>query len=115
MQVPIVIDLIHVIEHIWDAAWTFFKEGDPAEAWVGEKTLAVLAGESSLVAASIRRKATTLGLSATVRANADECADYLIHKRPYLDYPTALEKGWPIATGVIETTVPYCRSEKHCL
>ena len=68
----------------------------------GEKTLAVLAGESSLVAASIRRKATTLGLSATARANADECADYLIHKRPYLDYPTALEKGWPIATGVIE-------------
>lgn len=28
--------------------------------------------------------------------------DYLIRKRPYLDYPTALERGWPIATGVIE-------------
>jgi len=24
------------------------------------------------------------------------------HKRAYLDYPTALERGWPIATGVIE-------------
>ena len=24
------------------------------------------------------------------------------HKRPYLDYATALARGWPIATGVIE-------------
>jgi hypothetical protein len=34
--------------------------------------------------------------------NADRCADYLLAKRPYLDYPTALKNGWPIATGVIE-------------
>ncbi len=36
------------------------------------------------------------------RAKADTCADYLLAKRPYLDYPTALAKGWPIATGIIE-------------
>lgn len=35
-------------------------------------------------------------------ANADTAATYLTNKRPYLDYPTALEAGWPIATGVIE-------------
>ena len=29
-------------------------------------------------------------------------ADYLDAKAPYLDYPTALEQGAPIATGVIE-------------
>src|SRR5215203_4154326 len=33
---------------------------------------------------------------------ADTAATYLTNKRPYLDYPTALEAGWPIATGVIE-------------
>jgi len=32
----------------------------------------------------------------------DACATYLINKRPWLDYPTALARGWPIATGVIE-------------
>ena len=36
------------------------------------------------------------------RAGADTCATYLINKAPYLDYPTALHNGWPIATGVIE-------------
>ena len=30
------------------------------------------------------------------------CATYLSNKRPYLDYLTALQQGWPITTGVIE-------------
>jgi hypothetical protein len=36
------------------------------------------------------------------RAGADEAADYLTGKKPYLNYATALRQGWPIATGVIE-------------
>ena len=36
------------------------------------------------------------------RAGADECARYLDNKKDYLDYATALQKGWPIATGIIE-------------
>jgi hypothetical protein len=36
------------------------------------------------------------------RAGADECAKYLTNKHALLDYPTALQNGWPIATGVIE-------------
>lgn len=103
VDVAIVVDLIHVLEYLWRAAWCFYDEGDAdAEAWVQEKALAVLSGEASRVAAAIRRKATRRGLKGAPRANADTCADYLTRKRPYLDYPTALERGWPIATGVIE-------------
>jgi len=36
------------------------------------------------------------------RVGADECARYLENKDRYLDYATALAKGWPIATGIIE-------------
>ncbi len=103
VEVNIVVDFIHVLEYLWRAAWSFFDEGDPnAEEWVKDKALAVLRGQSSTVAASIRRKATTLGLAVERRAKADTCAHYLLHKRSYLDYPRALEQGWPIATGVIE-------------
>jgi hypothetical protein len=103
ITVPIVVDLIHVLEYLWGAAWSFFCEGDvAAENWVRDKAFAVLDGESSIVAGAIRRKATCLGLDKTKRANADSCADYLLHKGPYLDYPAALAAGWPIATGVIE-------------
>ena len=103
LKVTILIDVVHVLEYLWGSAWCFFKEGDPAaETWVHEKALAVLEGKAGIVAASIRRKATRLGLDPEKRAKADRAAEYLHNKRPYLDYPTALKHGWPIATGVIE-------------
>ena len=40
--------------------------------------------------------------SPVVSFGADRCAAYLLNKAPYLRYHTALAKGWPIATGVIE-------------
>jgi hypothetical protein len=34
--------------------------------------------------------------------NVTRVLGYLEAKRPYLDYPSALKAGWPVATGVIE-------------
>lgn len=103
VEVTIVIDFIHVLEYLWGAAWSFFDEGDPAaETWVADKAAAVLAGNARHVATGIRRRATRHRLQASKRINADRCATYLTNKAGYLDYPTALASGWPIATGVIE-------------
>lgn len=103
VDVHIIVDFVHVLEYLWSSAWSFFCEGDPAaETWVAGKALGVLEGEASSVAASIRRKATCLGLDDRARENADTCANYLLAKRDYLNYARALEEGWPIATGVIE-------------
>jgi hypothetical protein len=99
----VVCDFVHVLEYLWAAAWSFFDQGDPAaEAWVAEKGLNVLEGKAGIVAGAIGRKATMLALDGLRRKKADECAAYLKHKQPDLDYPTALARGWPIATGVIE-------------
>ncbi|HUZ39227.1 MAG TPA: ISKra4 family transposase, partial [Streptosporangiaceae bacterium] len=103
VTVTIIIDFIHILEYIWKAAWTFFGKGEPAaEEWVADQASKILRGNSAQVAAGIRRRATTYGYSRTERAGADECARYLDNKRGYLDYATALRKGWPIATGIIE-------------
>lgn len=103
VEISILVDVVHVLEYLWGAAWCFFDEGDPnAESWVKEKALAVLDGRAGVVAGAIGRKATMLGLAAKARRKADECARYLKNKAPYLDYPSALAAGWPIATGVIE-------------
>ena len=103
LKIPIVVDFIHVLEYLWSACWCFFQEGDPAaEQWVSDKARQVLDGRAGIVAAAIRRKATRLKLEPNERQAADRCSDYLLAKRPYLDYPTALRNGWPIATGVIE-------------
>jgi len=103
VKVTILVDLVHVLEYLWSAAWCFHKEGDPAaETWVHAKALAILDGKAKIVAASIRRKATHHQLASEQRRNADRAADYLHNKAPHLDYPTALTNGWPIATGIIE-------------
>lgn len=103
VPITILIDLIHVLEYIWKAAWCFHREGDPsAETWVKDKARAVLAGKATRVAGAIRRQATIAGLKGARRAGADTAATYLTNKAPYLDYPSALADGRPIATGVIE-------------
>ncbi len=103
IDVTVVVDFIHVLEYLWGAAWCFFSEGDPAaEHWTHDRALAVLNGNATDVAAGIRRRATATRLATTKRRKADLCANYLLNKAPYLDYPTALAAGWPIATGVIE-------------
>ncbi|MDT5196364.1 MAG: hypothetical protein QOH20_3118 [Mycobacterium sp.] len=103
LTVTILIDLIHVIEYVWKAAWCLHTEGDPAaETWVHHHLLSILNGKASRVAATIRAAATRAQLDPAKRAGIDTCANYLLRKAPYLDYPTALANGWPIATGVIE-------------
>jgi hypothetical protein len=103
ITIPIIVDFIHVIEYLWKAAWCFHPEGDPgAERWVRVQARQVLAGRAGIVAAAIRRKATYHGLDPGKRKPADTAAAYLLAHKPYLDYPSALAKGWPIATGVIE-------------
>lgn len=107
VEVTVVVDLIHVLEYLWGAAWCFFDEADPAaEAWVRHRALAVLDGKARQVATGIRRRTRSKGMAPTQRTKADACARYLINKANYLDYPTALASGWPIATGVIEGACP---------
>jgi hypothetical protein len=103
VTIHIVIDLIHVLEYIWKAAWSLHSPGDPAaEDWVAVKALAVLAGDSARVAAEITAEADDADLTAAQRAGADACVRYLTSNHDYLRYDQALAAGWPIATGVIE-------------
>jgi hypothetical protein len=103
VTISIVVDLIHVLEYIWKAAWSLHAAGDPAaEDWVAVKALAVLAGDSARAAAEITAEADAAALTAGQRHGADTCVRYLTSKREFLRYDQALTAGWPIATGVIE-------------
>lgn len=99
----IVLDLIHVIEYLWRASYVFNeRESQQAEQWVSERLLEILRGNSSAVAAGIRRSATLRDFKPEERKAADDCADYLLDYSPYLRYDEYLAKGLPIASGVIE-------------
>jgi hypothetical protein len=102
-ELTAVVDVIHVLEYLWDATLAFNDEGTrEAEAWVTERLEQLLLGKASYVAGGIRRSATLRGLTAKQRAPADDCADYLLKYSNYLRYDKYLAAGLPIATGVIE-------------
>lgn len=73
-----------------------------ARTWVHERNRMILAGHALDVADRIRARILSSILTTAQRKSALEAATYLTNKAPHLDYPTALAKGWPIATGVIE-------------
>jgi hypothetical protein len=103
ITISILIDLVHVLEYRWKAAWSLHTAADPAaEDRVAVKALAVLAGDSARVAADITAEADAAGLTAGQRNGADTCVRYLTSKQELLRHDQALTAGWPIATGVIE-------------
>ena len=102
-KVTIVVDFVHVLGYLWNAAGCLYPNDDQAAAqWVHRQATRVLEGRARKVAGAIRRQATNARLDPARRKPADEAAVYLTNKAPYLDYPTALTQGWPIATGIIE-------------
>jgi hypothetical protein len=109
VTVTVVVDFMHVIEHLWDAAWCFHPEASPgAGPWVRAHAAAVLDGRAGDAATAIRAAAASASASgqlSTAKGKAAAAvAAYLDNKAPFLDYPKALAAGWPISTGVIEGT-----------
>jgi hypothetical protein len=103
VAVHILVDLIHVMEYVWKAAWCFYADGDPhAEAWVATHAISILSGHLAQAVAAIDQQAVHAGLSGNQRRGVDVCIGYLQAKQEFLGYDTALARGWPIATGVIE-------------
>jgi hypothetical protein len=109
VRVTILVDVVHVLEYLWKAAYCFCPEASrEAEAWVTVRLRLLLTGhDPSQVAAGIRRSATRHGLSRKGRKAADKCASYLKNNRAHLGYAKALRRGFPIATGVIEGACRY--------
>jgi hypothetical protein len=103
VKIHILVDFIHVLEYVWRAAWCFYQDADPAaEPWVAGHALRILAGEADTVITALGQQATDAGLTPQQRGGVDACIGYLQAKRELLGYNTALARGWPIATGVIE-------------
>jgi hypothetical protein len=107
VDVTILVDYLHVAGYVWDAAKALFCT-DPtagmtlARTWVHERSRMILHGRALELADRIRTRVRDSKLTTAQRKSALEAATYLTNKAPHLDYPTALARGWPIATGVIE-------------
>lgn len=107
-RITIILDIVHVIEYLWDAAHLFFEESSQlCEEWVSTKLLKVLNSQGRKVAGSIRMSAAKRDLSEKQKKVAETCANYLTSNKQHIDYRTYLLKGYPIGTGVIEGACRY--------
>ena len=108
VKLEIVLDVIHVLEYLWKAAWCLHAAGDKAaDEWVSQRLADILRGRSASVAAGMRRSATLRQLSTRQRAPLDVCANYLLKYGAFLHYDRYLAAGYPIASGVIEGACRY--------
>lgn len=99
----ILLDFVHVAEYIWSAAHAFHPvRSREAETWAADKLTAILAGHAGRAAQEMTAQAEAEQLSATRRDAVATCARYLTGHLDQLHYDTALNNGWPIATGAVE-------------
>jgi hypothetical protein len=107
LKVPVLIDYIHVAGYIGKAA-AALHPGDPVAArqWADGQLLRVLHGRAKAVAATLASVAAKTRASARTRhldlTDMNKAVTYLENNHQHMKYDKALEKGWPIATGMIE-------------
>ena len=101
--IRVLIDFVHVAEYVWNTAHAFHPVGSlGAETFAAEKLTAILHGHAARVTTEMTTQAETEHLTGSKRDTVDTCVRYLTGHLDRLHYDTALNKGWPIATGSVE-------------
>ena len=98
-----VLDFIHANEYLWKVANVLFGEtNDQRFEWMRSHTLQLLSGKTKRLIAEFRSLARQPKISQRKRAQLLTTANYFERNLLFMDYPTYLSNGWPIASGVIE-------------
>lgn len=102
-DVTLVLDLLHVLQKLWAAAYALHAEGScEAEAFVRERALRILRGKVSGVVQGLRQIVTKRQIQGQKRKTLLGVAAYYYRNRTRMRYDLYLENGWPIASGSVE-------------
>jgi hypothetical protein len=97
----LVLDIIHVTEHLWDAANARWGDTAPQRSpWMPQALTWLLEDQLDDLLNDLDTQALTLALSQ--QTTLTRVSAYLRRNRPFLDYHRYLALGWPIGTGVVE-------------
>jgi len=98
-----ILDFIHANEYLWKVANALFGETDERRlTWMKKHTLQLLSGKTKRLIAELRRQAKQPKMRKCTRTQLLVTANYFQRNLPFMDYPTYLALGYPIASGVIE-------------
>jgi hypothetical protein len=98
-----ILDIFHVLERLWAAAYCFHPEGSEAAGeFVTERLRLLLNGKVGAVIRGLRRLATTSGLKGQHRQTVQRATGYFENNREHMRYDEYLAAGYPIGSGVAE-------------
>lgn len=100
-----VLDIIHVVEYLWLAGNTLHGENNPTTTrWVFERLVAILEGRVGNVIGGLKQSLTKRKLSKNKEKSLREVIRYFENHRQWMRYDEYLEAGYPIGSGVVEST-----------
>ena len=101
----LILDIIHASEYLWDVATALYGEkGAQRVLWVEAKLYALLDSKIGYIMGGIKQIRTKNQLKPHQEKVIEKTLTYFENHRHMMDYATYLEKGYPIATGVVEGT-----------
>jgi hypothetical protein len=98
-----ILDLFHVMEHLWPCVYRFEAEDTPEAARLFERQLqAILEGRIGRVIGAFRQMAKKRNLKKNQLQKLEEHLGYFENNRDRMKYDEYLEQGYPIGSGVVE-------------
>jgi hypothetical protein len=100
-----ILDIIHVTEYLWKAGNALYGEKTASgKKWVYHQLLAILQGRVGWVIGGMKQTLTKRKLKAAQRKALNSAVQYFENHRQWMKYDEYLKAGFPIGTGVVEST-----------
>jgi hypothetical protein len=104
------IDVMHVIEKLWDAGSSVHREGSPeCRAWVEAQKDALYAGDAAKIVAELDRRLARTPRTGPGnkfrREKLGEIREYLAKRLPLLNYDELLARDLELGTGPVEGAI----------
>lgn len=106
-----VLDWAHAVEHLHQCALAAYGPGTKAETWAEQQKDRLWNGRITALISQITKQSRRLGLPPKSASENDprrilaNNVNYFTTNRDAMDYPTFRKNGWPIGSGIIESTI----------
>lgn len=98
-----ILDIFHVLERLWLAAYLFHREGsEGAEQFVTDRLRMLLEGRVGGVIGGLKQMLTKHALTGSNRKKLTSVIGYFENNRQHMKYGEYLAAGYPIGSGVAE-------------
>lgn len=108
-----ILDIIHVVEYLWKAVNALYGENNPEnQKWVYNHLLSILQGRVGWVIGGLKQILTKRKLKKSQKKAIEEVIRYFENHTKWMHYDQYLKEGYPIGTGVVESTCGYTVKER---